>query len=170
MGWNDELEAYLRTLGQKSGSYKTERDRIRALQDKYAEAHPYMSGGLEMAGSVVPFFVPGIGPVLTGSRGAAMAARAGLGAKGRLAMGALSSGAANAATGAVTGAGEALEREDVPLDASVGALTNAILGPVQGGVVLAGQKGLKAARKAKAFSGKKAERELYDLLNRYAGV
>ena len=99
-----------------------------------------------------------------------MAARAGLGAKGRLAMGALSSGAANAATGAVTGAGEALEREDVPLDASVGALTNAILGPVQGGVVLAGQKGLKAARKAKAFSGKKAERELYDLLNRYAGV
>ena len=146
MGWNDELEAYLRTLGQKSGSYKTERDRIRALQDKYAEAHPYVSRGLDMAGGIAPLLIPGVGPVLAGGRGAATAARL---------------AAAGAGVGALTGAGEAKEVSDIPEEAATQAAIYAALGA---GVKLPG-----AVKKARAFRGKAAEKALYDLLSKYAG-
>lgn len=170
MGFADELEAALRS-GRISGpEYRSARDSIRQNYGAYEEANPYEAGGLSMAGSILPYFVPVLGPVLTGSRGAAMAARAGMGAKGRMAAGALSSLAANAATGAAEGYGVNVAPEDVGLDVGLGAGFNAILGPVQGGAVLAGQKALNAARKAKTFKSKPAERELYDLLNRYAGV
>jgi hypothetical protein len=146
MGWNDELEAYLRTLGQKPGSYKTERDRIRALQDKYAEANPYTSAGLNMAGGIAPFFIPGVGPVLAGGRGAATAARL---------------AAAGAGVGALTGAGEAKEVSDIPEEAATQAAIYAALGA---GVKLPG-----TVKKAAAFRGKAAEKALYDLLQKYAG-
>jgi len=170
LGFADELEAALRS-GRISGpEYRSARDSIRKNYGAYEEANPYEAGGLSMAGSIAPYFVPVLGPVLTGSRGAAMAARAGMGAKGRIAAGALSSLAANAATGAAEGYGSNVAPEDVGLDVAAGAIGNAILGPVLGGGALAGQKAFKAARKAKAFKDKPAERELYDLLNRYAGV
>ena len=146
MGWNDELEAYLRTLGQQPGSYKTERDRIRALQDKYAEAHPYTSAGLNMAGSVVPFLITGVGPVLAGGRGAATAARL---------------AAAGAGMGALTGAGEAKEVSDIPEEAATQAAMYAAMG--------AGTKLPAYVKKAAAFRGKAAEKALYDLLQKYAG-
>ena len=146
MGWNDELEAYLRTLGQRPGAYRAERDRIRALQEKYAEAHPYMSGGLEMAGGIAPFFVPGVGPVLAGGRGALTAARL---------------AAAGAGMGAVTGAGEAKEISDIPEKAVTQAALYAAMG--------AGTKLPGAVKKARAFRGKASEKALYDLLTKYAG-
>lgn len=146
MGWNDELEAYLRTLGQGNAAYRTERDRIRALQEKYAEAHPYMSGGLEMAGGIAPLFIPGVGTVLAGGRGALTA--------GHLA-------AAGAGMGAVTGAGEAAEMSDIPQEAATQAALFAAMG--------AGAKAPGAVKKARAFRGKAAEKALYDLLTKYAG-
>lgn len=148
MGFADELEAALRS-GRISGpEYRSARDSIRQNYGAYEEANPYEAGGLSMAGSILPFLVPGVGPALAGGRGA-------------LSMGRLA--AAGAGYGAVEGAGSAAEMSDIPVDAVVGASMGAALGPL---FAVPG-----AAKKAHAFrGGKKAERELYDLLNRYVGV
>lgn len=52
-GWNDETEAYLRTLLAKDPkAYEAALKRIREGQQGYAEANPLTAGGLEMAGMV----------------------------------------------------------------------------------------------------------------------
>lgn len=145
LGWADELEAALRS-GRISGpAYRSARDSIRKSYGDYEEANPYEAVGLNMAGSVAPFLVPGLGPVLSGGKGALSV--------GRLA-------AAGAGYGAMEGAGSASEVGDIPLEAAMGAGIGAALGPA---FAIPG-----AVKKANAFrGGKKAERELYDLLMKY---
>lgn len=50
-GFGDEIEARLRTLAAKDpNAYRNEVNRIRMLQERYADANPMTAGGLEMAG------------------------------------------------------------------------------------------------------------------------
>ena len=50
-GFGDEIEAKLRTLAAKDpNAYRNEVNRIRMLQERYADANPMTAGGLEMAG------------------------------------------------------------------------------------------------------------------------
>jgi hypothetical protein len=50
-GFGDEIEARLRTLAAKDpNAYANEVNRIRMLQERYADANPMTAGGLEMAG------------------------------------------------------------------------------------------------------------------------
>lgn len=154
-GWNDEIEAWFRTIGRAptleelaSGKspYEAERDRIRALQMKYEEEHPYLSEGLSLAGSVAPFLIPGAGAALAGGRGALTA--------GRMA-------AAGAGIGAVQGAGDAEHMSDIPLGAAIGAGVGGALGAV----TPAASRIPKALREA-ASTGEEM-RQLLDLLNKY---
>jgi hypothetical protein len=50
-GFGDEIEARLRTLAAKDpNAYRNEVNRIRMMQERYADANPMTAGGLEMAG------------------------------------------------------------------------------------------------------------------------
>jgi hypothetical protein len=150
MGWEDELEAALRSGHISGPEYRAARDSIRQNYGQYEEAHPYEATGLSMAGSFAPFLVPGVGEVMMGGRGLAGAGRA--------------IGVA-AGQGALSGAGDAREVPDMANEAAWGGLQGAALGAV----IPSALGGSAALKKAMAFRGKAAERSLYDLLMKYQG-
>jgi hypothetical protein len=109
LGWADEGEAWLRSKleGDLSQGYDAQLAEIRREQGQYAKDNPWTSGVAEFAGGVLPsVFVPG-----GAAKGAAGLARlAGMGT----------------ATGAVAGAGNAVEGERWGGAATGGALGGAL--------------------------------------------
>ena len=157
MGWEDELEAALRS-GRISGpQYRAARDSIRQNYGQYQEANPMEAMGLSVAGSVAPFLVPGVGEVMMGGRGLAGAARAvGLAA----------------GQGALSGAGGAQEMSDMPHEATVGGIQGGLFGaaiPSAIGGTAAIKKATAAIKKDMAFRGDPAAKKMYDLLMKYQG-
>lgn len=150
MGWEDELEAALRS-GRISGpQYRAARDSIRQNYGQYQEANPMEALGLNVAGTLAPLAIPGVGEVMAGGRGLAGAARAvGLAA----------------GQGALSGAGEAREVSDMPYEATVGGLQGAAFGAALPGAM----HGTAAIKKAMAFRGDPAAKKMYDLLMKYQG-
>ena len=129
MGWGDEAEAWLRSkLG--GGSYEENLAKVRNEYAQFSQQNPFISGALEFGGGVVPgvaaMFVPGGQPVA-----AAQFGRAGAGALSRLAASPTARMVgAGTATGAVSGAGSALEGQRMS-----GAGTGAVLGAGAGAVL-----------------------------------
>lgn len=110
MGWGDEAEAWLRSkLGQ--GSYEDLLKKIRSEYGQFAEQYPISSGVAEFGGGALPgvaaMFVPGMQPAgaaqLTAGTGSALS---------RLAARPITKAAvAGGTTGAISGAGSAVEGE-----------------------------------------------------------
>lgn len=114
MGWGDEAEAYLRSkLGTQP--YEQALAQIRREYAQYAQENPVAQTVSEFAGAALPgvamMFVPGMQPA---------AATSTAGALGRLM-------ASGALTGAVSGAGSALEGER-----GAGSVTGGVIGGVVG--------------------------------------
>lgn len=133
-GFGDEIEARLRS-GLDNEEYRRERDRIRALQEIYAQRNPKMAMALEGAGMVGGSL---LAPSLGGARVLANAPRA-----ARFAVGA----ADDLLQGAAYGAGKARERRDIANDIRQDALGNALAYSVASGV---GAGGRRLARTAPA--------------------
>lgn len=133
-GFGDEIEARLRS-GLDNEEYRRERDRIRALQELYAQRNPKMAMALEGAGMVGGSL---LAPSLGGARVLANAPRA-----ARFAVGA----ADDLLQGAAYGAGKARERRDIANDIRQDALGNALAYSVASGV---GAGGRRLARTAPA--------------------
>lgn len=133
-GFGDEIEARLRS-GLDNEEYRRERDRIRALQEIYAQRNPKMAMALEGAGMVGGSL---LAPSLGGARVLANAPRA-----ARFAVGA----ADDLLQGAAYGAGKARERRDIVNDIRQDALGNALAYSVASGV---GAGGRRLARTAPA--------------------
>ena len=150
MGWEDELEAALRS-GRISGpQYRAARDSIRQNYGRYQEANPGEAIGLNLAGAFAPLAIPGVGAVMAGGRGLAGTARAvGLAA----------------GQGALSGAGEAQEMSDMPHEATVGGIQGGLLGAAIPSAI----GGTAAIKKAMAFRGDPAAKKMYDLLMKYQG-
>jgi hypothetical protein len=89
-GFGDEIEARLRTLAAKDpNAYRKEVNRIRMMQERYAETNPLTAGGLEMAGMLGGSM---LAPSLAGVRAVSNAgrvARLGAGAVDAIGQGAL---------------------------------------------------------------------------------
>lgn len=113
MGWGDEAEAWLRSkLGQ--GEYQDLVNKIRQEYGTYAEKYPITSAISEFGGGVLPgvaaMFVPGMQPA-----GATQIGTAGGSALARLAARPIVKNVAlGASTGAVSGAGSAVEENRTP--------------------------------------------------------
>jgi hypothetical protein len=74
-GFGDEIEARLRTLAAKDpNAYRNEVNRIRMMQERYADANPMTAGGLEMAGMLGGSM---LAPSLAGVRAVSNAGRVG---------------------------------------------------------------------------------------------
>lgn len=129
LGWGDEAEAWLRSkLGQ--GSYEDMLKKIRSEYGKYSEEYPISSTAAEFGGGVWPgmaaMFIPGMQPA-----GAAQLAAGTGSALSRLAARPITKAAvAGGATGAVSGAGSAIEGQT-----GSGAVTGAVLGAGLGAAV-----------------------------------
>lgn len=126
MGWGDEGEAWLRDklYGDLSQGYEAELAGIRGDQARYTKDNPFTSGAAEFMGGALPAaFIPG---------GAAKT----LGGLARLT-------GIGAATGAVSGAGNAVEG-----DRMSGAGTGAVLGGALGAAVPVAMRGVGALGKA----------------------
>lgn len=120
MGWGDEAEAWLRSkLGQ--GNYDDLVGQIRSEQAMYSKENPFISGASEFAGGVLP----GVAMMMVPGGQAAGASQ--LGKSGLWALAKLSG--LGAATGAVSGAGSADERDR---------LSGAVSGATLGGIIGAG--------------------------------
>ena len=128
MGWGDEAEAWLRSkLGQ--GEYEDLLKRVRSEYGEYAQRYPISSGVAEFGGGMVPgvaaMFVPGMQPAGAAQLGATTGS-----ALSRLAARPVTKAAlAGGTTGAVTGAGSAVEGERAG-GAAVGGTLGAGLGVV----------------------------------------
>lgn len=133
-GFGDEIEARLRA-GLNERAYRDEVNRIRALQEKYAQRNPKMAMALEGAGMVGGSL---LAPSLGGARVLANAPRA-----ARFAVGA----ADDLLQGAAYGAGKAREQRDIVNDIRRDALGNALAYSVASGV---GAGGRRLARTAPA--------------------
>ena len=125
--FNDELEAAGRMLaaGELSADeYYKIKDQINADYNAWAKANPGQALGLEAAGGITGAFVPGLGWVGTGMRGARAAK-----ATGSVALQGLKSGAI---TGAVTGLGQSDTL--APSDVASSVALNTVLGGTAGGL------------------------------------
>lgn len=147
--FNDELEAAGRMLANgelSSDEYYRIKDQINADYNAWAKANPGEALGLEAMGGITGAFVPGIGWVGTGMRGARAAEAA-----GSVALQGLKSGAiTGAVSGAVSGLGQA--ETLAPSDVLPSVVTNILLGGGAGagfgkGFELAG-RGFAAGRNA----------------------
>lgn len=107
--FGDEIEAGIRAIGPRD--YRTIRDEIRSEQDRFTEAYPKTSLGLQVSGGALP----ALGALVASGGTAAPAVIPSLGA--RMARGAV----AGFGTGAIAGAGAAPEMADIPRDAGIGA-------------------------------------------------
>lgn len=143
--FNDEIEAAGRMLASGELSvdeYYKIKDQINADYNAWAKANPGEALGLEAAGGVTGAFVPGLGWVGAGMRGARAAEAA-----GSVALQGLRSGAI---TGLVSGLGQA--ETLAPSDVLPSVALNTVLGGTAGGVFgkgteLAG-RGFAAGREA----------------------
>jgi hypothetical protein len=110
--------------GEALQRYRDTRDADRAAQAAAQEQHPYIYGGFQAAGSVLPGL-----------------ATAGVVGPGASLVGTIGRGAvANAATGAVQGAGEAQTIGDIPREAGIGGAIGGVLGAAVPAVVGAARR------------------------------
>lgn len=121
----DELEAGARMLasGQMSSDeYYRLKEQINNDYNAWAKANPKEALGLELAGGIAGSFVPGVGIVGKGFQAATGISKlAGVGARAAL---------TGAATGALSGVGQARTMGDIPQSL----IENAALGAITGGV------------------------------------
>ena len=135
-GFGDELEARLRTLlATDPEAYRREVARIRAAQDRYAEANPATAMALEGAGMIG-------GAMMTPE----LAAAKGLGALTRVAPRMTKfvvGGLDDAAQGALYAAGQAKDMQSIPQQIKDDAMTNAMFYSGASGAGAAGKRLLR---------------------------
>ncbi len=155
-GTADEAEGFVRSLisGQP---YKTERDEIRKLQERYAERNPKMAMALEGAGMVGGSM---LAPSLGATRMVASAPRL-----VRFGAGAVD----DLAQGAAYGAGKAKERADIAGDIRKDALGNALAYTAASGAGTGAKAGGRylAGKAAGTDRGYQAALALKRLLSKY---
>lgn len=177
-GFADELEAYLKTIGDDSEEYQQVLGEIRDNMKAYQKAHPVQAGTFEMAGAIAPALIS-----LVASGGASLGllgARIGKQYPGILnavskvvgtksANTVLGTTAVSAAQGGITGAGKAEgDFAQTMTDATMGTGSGAAIG---GGLGVVGFVGSKIVSKVIDFArrqfGEKAagaaQRELQKL-------
>ena len=177
-GFADELEAYLKTIGEDSEEYQKVLGEIRDNLKAYQKAHPVEAGTFEVAGAVAPALISLI--VSGGASFGLLGARIGQRFPGILnavskvvgtksANTVLGTTAVSAAQGGITGAGKAEgDFAETMTDATMGTGSGALIG---GGLGVAGFVGGKIVSKVIDFArrqfGEKAagaaQRELQKL-------
>lgn len=155
-GTADEIEAFIRA---KAGGrpYKTERDEIRRLQERYALANPNTALALEGAGMIGGSM---LAPSLAGARALANAPRA---------VRFVAGGVDDFAQGAAYGAGKAKERANIAGDIRKDALGNTLAYTAASGAGTGAKAGGRylAGKAASTDRGYQAALMLKRLLSKY---
>lgn len=155
-GTGDEIEGFARSLFS-GRPYKTERDEIRRLQERYALANPNTAMALEGAGMIGSSLLM---PSVAGMRAVANAPRL-----ARIAA----SGADDLAQGIAYTAGKSKEMRDIPRDIRKDAAGNAIAFGVATGAEQSGRTGGRylAGKAASTKPGYQAALTLKRLMSKY---
>ena len=150
-GFGDEMRAgasaglgALTGQGSFSDLYDVTRGYERGQQEQFAQNHPVASAASQIGGGLLTGVLGGMkaGGTAAGKTLAARVGNAGL--LGRLGISGATGAAAGGGAGALTGAGNADEMSDIPIDA----LTGGAVGAVTGGLLGAATEGVRTGVRA----------------------